>query len=81
MFGFSSNIASKICELSTTQYEEISSCLEENRNEVEADIHEVECKSLQGDYMGEEMEDECTSSFFVDDLQITTKDVILNSNS
>ena len=36
-----------------THDREVSSCLEENRNEVEAKIHEVECKSLQGGSMGE----------------------------
>ena len=46
MFGFSSNRASKSCELSTTQDEEASSSLKKKRNEVEAMIPEVECKSL-----------------------------------
>ena len=45
LFGFSSNRYSKSCDMSTTKDEEVSSCLEENRNEVEAEIHEVECKS------------------------------------
>ena len=31
--------------------------------------------SLQGDCMGEESEDECTSNLFVGDFQITAKDV------
>ena len=49
---------------------------EDYGNEIEAVIHEVECKSLQGDCMGEEMEDECTSIFFVGDIQMTSKDVV-----
>ena len=61
--------------MSTTKYEKFPSFLEENRNEVEVDIHEVECKSLQGDRMEKEKEDECTSSFFMGDLCITAKDV------
>ena len=48
---------------------------EDYGNEVEVEIHEVECKSLQGDCMGEESEDECTSFFFVGEFHITTKDV------
>ena len=59
----------------TIQDREVSSFLEENRNELEAEIHEVECKSLQDDLMGEESEDECTSSFFVGGFHITAKDV------
>ena len=51
-----------------TQDIEVSSFMEENRNEVEAYIHEVEWKSLQGGCMGEESEYECTSIFFVGDI-------------
>ena len=75
MFGFSSNKSSKYCDMSTTKYEKFSSWLEDNRNEVEADIHEVECKSLQGDYMGKEKEGECTSKLFRGDMEIPDKDV------
>ena len=49
--------------------------MKNKRNEVEAVIPEVECKSLQGDCMEEEKEGECTSKFFGGDLQITKKDV------
>ena len=35
----------------------------------------MEFKSLQGGYMGEEREYECTPNFFVGDLLITAKDV------
>ena len=73
IFGFSSNRASKIYDMSINKDKEVSSFLEKNRNEVEAEIHEVECKSLQDDYMGEEREDECTPNFFVGDLQINPK--------
>ena len=38
------------------------------RNEVNTNIHEVECKSLQGDCMEEEKEGECTFKIFVGDL-------------
>ena len=75
MFGFSSNRASKICDLRNTQDEEVSSSFKKNRNEVETTIHEVKCKSPQGGCIGEECEDECTSSFFVSDLQVSAKDV------
>ena len=61
--------------MSTTKDEKVSSFLEENRNEVEEYIHEVECKSLQGYYMDEGKEGECTSKIFGGDLQITHKDV------
>ena len=73
MFGFSSNKASKSCELSTTQDEEASSSLKKKRNEVQIEIHEVNCKSPEGGCIGEEVEDECTSSFLVGDLQITAQ--------
>ena len=46
LLGFSSNRDSKSYEMSTTKGKKISSWLEENRNEVEAEIHEVKCKSL-----------------------------------
>ena len=49
--------------------------MENNRNEGGEDIPMVECNLLQGDYMGEEREDECTSRLFVGDLWITAKDV------
>ena len=75
LFGFSSNKDSKYCDMSTNKYEKFSSFLEENRNEVEAYIHEVECKSLEGDYVEEEKEGECTSKIFGGDLQISNKDV------
>ena len=61
--------------MKTTQEEETSSFLEENRNEIETDIHIVECKSSQGGCIGKESKDECTSSFIVSDLQTTAKDV------
>ena len=35
----------------------------------------MNCKSPQGGFIGEEVEDECTSSFFVGDLQIIDQDV------
>ena len=35
----------------------------------------MECKSTQGDFIGEGSEDECTSNLFVGDLQIIAKDV------
>ena len=35
----------------------------------------MECKSTQGDFIGEGSEDECTSNLFVGDFHITTKDV------
>ena len=47
--------------------------MEENRNEVEEDIHEVKCKLPQGGCIREEVEEECTSSFLVGDLQITAQ--------
>ena len=75
LFCFYSNRDSKHCEMRTIQDREVSSFLEENRNELEAEIHEVECNSLQGDCMGEESEDECTSIFFMGDFHITAKDV------
>ena len=43
--------------MSMNKDEKVSIFLEENRNEVETDIHEVECKSLQGDCMEKEKED------------------------
>ena len=46
---------------------------EDTANEVEAEIHEMECKSLQGGCKEEESEDECTSNLFVDDFHITAK--------
>ena len=61
--------------MSTIKDREVLIFSEENINEVEAEIHEVECKSLQGDWMGEESEGECISSFFVGDFHITAKDV------
>ena len=70
MFGFSPNKTS-----SQHQYEEASISLKNKVNEVEEEIPDVECKSLQGDYMGEEREDECTPNFFVWNIHITTKDV------
>ena len=48
---------------------------EDYGNEVEVEIHELEWKSLQGDCIGKESEDECASSFFFGDLQIIAKDV------
>ena len=44
---------------------------EDYGNEVEVEIHEVECKSLHG----EESEDECTFNFSVGDFHIIAKDV------
>ena len=61
--------------MSTSKYEKVSSLLYDNVNEVEAYIHEVECKSLQGDCMEEEKEGEYTSKIFGDDLHIADKDV------
>ena len=53
LFCFYSNRDSKRCEMRTIQDREVSSFLEENRNELEGEIHEVECNSLQDDCMGE----------------------------
>ena len=41
LFVFSSNNASKYCDMSTTKYEKFLSCLEENRNKVKEYIHEL----------------------------------------
>ena len=49
--------------------------LSSSSGQQEEEIPEVECKSLQGDCMGEEREDECTYKLFMDDLQIIAKDV------
>ena len=61
--------------MSTIQNREVSIFLEKNGNEVEANIPKVECKSLQGDCIGEESKDECTSNLFVSDFHIIAKDV------
>ena len=47
--------------------------MKKKKNEVEANIHEVKCKSPQGRCIGREIKDGCTSSFLVGDLQITTQ--------
>ena len=73
LFFFSSNRDSEYCDMSTPKYEKVSSLFEENRNEEEEDIHEVKCKSPQCGCIGGEVEEECTSSFFVGDLQITAQ--------
>ena len=70
MFGFSPNRTS-----SGHIDEEASISLMKKRNEENTKIHEVECKSLQGDCMEEEKEGECTSKIFGVDLQINEKDV------
>ena len=59
--------------MSTHKDEKVSSFLEKNRNEEEEDIHEVKCKSPQCGCIREEVEEECTSSFWVGDLQITAQ--------
>ena len=75
LFGFSSNRYYEYCDMSTPKYEKVPSSLEENRNEEEADIHEVKCKSPQCGCIGGEVEEECTSSFLVGDLEIIDRDV------
>ena len=73
LFGFSSNRYYEYCDMSTPKYEKVSIFLEENRNEEEEDIYEVKCKSPQCGCIREEVEEECTSSFLVDDLRITNQ--------
>ena len=65
-FGFSSRIFSKRFDLSTTQYGETSSCLKEDEENPCADEDPTVKKSFVGS-----VENECTSNFFVGDLQIT----------
>ena len=52
MFGFFSNRTS-----SDHHDEETSSSLKKKRNEIEREIHQVNCKSPQGGFIGEEVED------------------------
>ena len=61
--------------MSTNKYEKVSSFLEENRNEIKEDIHEVVCKSVQGDCMEKEKKGKCTSKIFRVDMHIHDKDV------
>ena len=61
--------------MSTPKYEKVSILLEDNRNEEEANIHEVKCKSPKCGCIGGEVEEECTSSFLVGDLQIIAQHV------
>ena len=62
--------------------------LSSSSGQAEEELHKEEYKSLQGDFekvgnpllndedcRNEESEDECTSSFFVGDFQITAKDI------
>ena len=70
MSGFSSNKGYEYCDMSTPTYEKVSSCLEENRTEEEADIHEVKCKSPQGGCIRGKVEVECTARFLVGDMKI-----------
>ena len=53
--------------------EESSSSLKNKRNGAKKKIHEVKCKSPQGVCIIGEVEEECTSSFLVGDLQITAQ--------
>ena len=72
LFSFSSKRASKYCDMSTTKDEEASSSLKK-RNKVEIDIQEVKWNSTPAGFIREEVEEECTSSLLVGDLQIPTE--------
>ena len=70
LVGFSSRRFSQICDLSTTQDGERSSSLKEEEENPCAD----EDPTVKNLVFGS-VENECTSNFFVGDLQITDRDV------
>ena len=65
-FGFSSRRVSKSCDMSTNQDGETSSCLKEDEHNPSAD----EDPTVKNQVVGS-LKNECTSNFFVGDLQIT----------
>ena len=73
LFDFSSNRYSKYFDMSTTKYEVSLCSLNKKRNKVKTDIQEVKYKSTQGGCIREEVDEECNSSFLVDDLRITAQ--------